>query len=226
MSKSNSDGTVGETDQTVSRAVQAFEAGEPVLVHDAVDREGEVDLIYPAEEVTPRVVARLRNDAGGLICVALGHAVCETFGLPLLTDALDHPAATGEPDYDDRSSFSVTVNHRDTYTGITDRDRSKTIVALGEAASNPADVEFASTFRIPGHVHLLRGAKRGLGARHGHTELALALSRAADRPPAAVVSEMLDANTGRAMSVADARRYAEEEGFVFVEGASIVDVFG
>ncbi|MFB6164690.1 MAG: 3,4-dihydroxy-2-butanone-4-phosphate synthase, partial [Haloarculaceae archaeon] len=109
------------TTSGIDAAIAAVRAGEPVLIHDAADREGETDLVYPAGAVTPAAVARMRNDAGGLVCTALSHAVAEAFDLPFMQDVLDHPAtADHELGYDERSSFSLTVNHRDTFTGITD----------------------------------------------------------------------------------------------------------
>jgi len=210
----------------VERAVAAFRAGDPVLVHDAADREGEVDLVYPAEAVTPAAVARLRNDAGGLICVAVGDAAADAFDLPFLADVIDHPAADhGHLGYDDRSSFSLPVNHRDTFTGITDEDRALTITELARAAADPDDVDFAAEFRAPGHVHVLRAAP-SLSDREGHTELAVALAAEAGVAPAAVVCEMLDADTGEALSVADAKAYADREGLVYVEGSDLLSAFG
>ncbi|MFB6136260.1 MAG: 3,4-dihydroxy-2-butanone-4-phosphate synthase [Halobacteriaceae archaeon] len=208
---------------TVADAVAAFRGGDPVLIHDAADREGEVDLVYPARAVEPADVARLRNDAGGLVCVALADEVAAAFDLPFLVDELDHPASDHDHlGYDERSSFSLTVNHRDTYTGVTDEDRALTIAELGAAAADPAGADFAATFRAPGHVHLLRAAPGALAARRGHTELGVALARDADRAPAVVVTEMLDDETGRALPVADARAYAERHGLAFVEGRDLV----
>ncbi|MFC3477576.1 3,4-dihydroxy-2-butanone-4-phosphate synthase [Halobacterium litoreum] len=206
----------------VERAVDAFADGDPVLVHDAADREGEVDLIYPAEAVAPDDVARLRNDAGGLVCVALGSEAADAFDLPFLADELDHPAADhGHLGYDDRSSFSLPVNHRDTFTGITDADRALTISELGRAAADPDSVDFAETFRAPGHVHVLRAAP-SLADRLGHTELGVALADEAGVAPAAVVCEMLDDETGDARSVADAKAYADRHDLVYVEGSELV----
>jgi 3,4-dihydroxy 2-butanone 4-phosphate synthase len=126
---------VAAAEAAVERAVAAFRRGEPVLVHDFDDREGETDLLYPADAVTPDAVARLRNDGGGLVFVAVPDAVAEAFDLPFLHDAIDHPTTEyDDVGYDSRPSFSLTVNHRDTYTGVTDDDRARTIVALGEAA--------------------------------------------------------------------------------------------
>ncbi|MFP8951554.1 3,4-dihydroxy-2-butanone-4-phosphate synthase [Natrialbaceae archaeon A-arb3/5] len=219
-------GTDAETDP-VERALESFRAGEPVLIHDAADREGETDLIYHADAVTPEAVARMRNDAGGLICAALSYEVAEAFDLPFYGEALDHPAATGHDlGYDERSSFSLTVNHRDTYTGITDDDRSKTIQALGEAAADPDAVEFAAEFRAPGHVYLLKGAPELLTQREGHTELGLALAEAADLPGAVVVCEMLDDETGEERSPVDARAYARRHGFTYLEGSDVTERLG
>jgi 3,4-dihydroxy 2-butanone 4-phosphate synthase len=216
----------------VERAIAAFQAGEPVCIHDFDDREGETDLVYPAAPVDHTDVARLRNDAGGLLCVALAPAVADAAALPYLSETLDHPAV-GEDElaYGDRSSFSLTVNHHETFTGITDEDRALTIAALGEyaaaAAEGAADeTTFADTFRAPGHVHLLRAAPNLLSDRQGHTELGIALAQAAGVPPAVVVCEMLDDETGTARSTADARAYADANDLVFVEGQTLVEHLG
>lgn len=211
---------------TVEEAVTAFAAGEPVLIHDFDDREGETDIVYPAGAVAPSDVARLRNDAGGLICVALSDTVAEAFDLPFMAGAIDHPTARDHDlRYDERSSFSLPVNHRDTFTGITDDDRSLTIRKLSNAASAAVtpDVtytveDFAREFRSPGHVHLLRGAPGLLDDREGHTELGLALAERADLPPAVVVSEMLDDENGSALSPDDAAAYAHRHGLVYIDG--------
>jgi len=209
---------------SVERAVAAFARGEPVLVHDAAEREGETDLLVPASAVDAGTVARLRGDAGGLVFVAVSDVVAESFDLPYLHELFDQPAAdVSDLRYDARPSFSLPVNHRDTYTGVTDRDRARTVSALGAAAADPSDTDFTGTFRSPGHVHLLRAAPGLLDERRGHTELGLALAAAADREPAVAGAEMLDGESGDALSVADARAYAERHGLAFVEGANLVE---
>jgi 3,4-dihydroxy 2-butanone 4-phosphate synthase len=217
----------------VDRAVAAFREGRPVCVHDFDDREGETDLIYPARAVDSDAVARMRNDAGGLICVALSDAVADAADLPYLADVVDHPAGENEDlAYGDRSSFSLTVNHRDTFTGVTDADRALTISELGAFAADDdvadgLDAEdFAAAFRAPGHVNLLRAAAGLLDERRGHTELGLALAEAADLPPAVVVCEMLDDETGDALSTAAAREYAARNDIPFVEGEALVERSG
>ena len=82
--------------------------------------------------------------------------------------------------------------------------------------------DFARAFRSPGHVHLLRGADGLLDERRGHTELGLALAEAAGVAPAVAGCEMLDDETGGALSTADAKAYAKRYDLPFVEGAALV----
>ncbi|WP_423751059.1 3,4-dihydroxy-2-butanone-4-phosphate synthase [Salinirarus marinus] len=217
----------------VSRAIAAFRAGEPVLVHDFDEREGETDLLYPAGAVTPAAVSRLRNDGGGLVFVAFAHEVADRLDLPFRHDVVDHPANDhSDLGYDAHPSFSFTVNHRDTYTGVTDDDRALTMRRLGDvAASVRADADydaddFAAEFRMPGHVHLLKAAPGLLSDRRGHTELGLALAEAADLPPAVAGCEMLDDESGGALSTADARAYARRHGLPYVDGTELVAELG
>ncbi|MFB6107982.1 MAG: 3,4-dihydroxy-2-butanone-4-phosphate synthase [Haloplanus sp.] len=215
----------GESTGALARGVAAFRAGEPVLVHDFDDREGETDLLYPAASVTPDDVCRMRNDGGGLLFVALSAAVADRLSLPFVHDVLDHPANDHtDLGYDARPSFSLTVNHRDGYTGVTDDDRALTVSRLGEVAGDDhygVDA-FAAEFRIPGHVHLLRGAPDLLAERTGHTELGLALADEAGVAPAVAGCEMLDDETGGALSASDAREYARRHGLAFLDGDAVV----
>lgn len=206
----------------VDTAIAAFEAGEPVLIHDGTDREHEVDLLYPAGAVSPGDIARLRNDAGGVIFVALPAAVADACALPFLHEAIDHPSTVyADVKYDARPSFSLSVNHRETYTGVTDNDRSTTIRAIERVAANPSVEYFAREFRSPGHVHLLRGAEELLDERQGHTEYSLAIAELADGVTAVAGAEMLDDATGDALSPADARAYARRNDLVYLAGHDI-----
>ena len=60
-----------------------------------------------------------------------------------------------------------------------------------------------------------------LADRLGHTELGLAVATAADQPPA-VVCEMLDDETGGALSPA-AKADADRGGLAYVEGSALVE---
>jgi len=221
----------------IRAALEALRRGDFVLVYDADGREEETDLTLASGAVTPDAIRRMRREAGGLICVTLRGDVRERLGLPFMTDVL-RTAGTAYPllkelasedmRYDRHSAFSITVNHRDTFTGITDRDRALTIsrfAALAEEAirreNGWAAHAFAREFRSPGHVPLLNAAEPLLEARRGHTELTTALLAMAGLVPSATICEMM-ADDGRALSKADAKAYARDRNLVFLEGQDIV----
>src|SRR2546430_10696854 len=85
----------------------------------------------------------LRKEAGGLICMTLSAEVRARIGLPFMTDVLRRAGsaypvlgavAAEDFKYDRHSAFSIAVNHRDTFTGVTDVDRAKTIARLAAIA--------------------------------------------------------------------------------------------
>ncbi|MDI6860162.1 MAG: 3,4-dihydroxy-2-butanone-4-phosphate synthase, partial [Methanocellales archaeon] len=191
--------------------------------------------IMPAHAVTPKHVALMRRDAGGLICVAIHPLAAQRLGLPFMSDLLKHAnelaevvEKPGDIPYDISSSFSLWVNHRNTFTGITDIDRALTINEISKAVQsslNGAPVDFGKEFRSPGHVPLLRAADDMLSERKGQTELSIALAELANITPAMVMCEMLDENTGKALSKRDAKLYAKNHDLVFLEGSEIVEAY-
>ena len=72
----------------LDKALEAIRNGEFVLVFDDDDREGEVDMIIASEFVTPKSIATMRNDAGGLICNCLHADFCEAIHLPFMVDIM------------------------------------------------------------------------------------------------------------------------------------------
>jgi len=225
-----------EVPEVVKAAVESVKDGRMVLIYDADDREGETDLALPALATAPADVARMRKDGGGLICVAIHGVAAERLGLPFVSDVLRSVderflevkrlvEREGDVPYDRRSAFSLWVNHRATFTGITDRDRALTIRKIGEAVRsvlNGERYDFSAEFRTPGHVAILRAADRLVKERRGQTELSVALALLAGVTPAMVICEMLDASTGLALSKKDAKAYAAEHSLVFIEGKDIV----
>ena len=227
--------------ESVSRALDALRSGRAVLVYDADGREEETDVVVASEFVTPDVVRFLRKDAGGLICTTVPSAARERIGLPFLSELLGEAAArhpvlaktlSTSAAYDAIASpFSITINHRDTRTGITDRDRAKTITRfsslVGEAIrqENGWGLEaLGREFRSPGHVPLLNASDGLLSRRRGHTELSTALVTMAGLIPSATICEMMG-DDGRARSKEGAKEYAEARNLVFLEGLDVVEAW-
>jgi 3,4-dihydroxy 2-butanone 4-phosphate synthase len=219
----------------VEAAAAALRAGEPLLLYDAPGREGETDIVFAARHATPERVRLLRQRGGGLVFIAVAHDAAERLGLPFMDAVLDSAAAdfpalsalrAHDLPYDSRSSFSLWLNARDTYTGITDRDRARTVAAFGELAAaglepDAAQLLLGERFRSPGHVPVCVTHPDGLAGRQGHTELMVALAEMAGLPPVTFGCEMLADDGGRLPPEA-AAAWAEAGGHPFLEGHEIV----
>lgn len=207
----------------IEAAMKSLRKGEFVLIHDAGDRENETDLVIAAEFVEAEDVMRMRTDGGGLVCVAIDGSIAKMIGLRFISEIYEYSSErfpilkdleAHDIPYDEKSSFSLMVNHRKTFTGITDEDRALTISELGKLGKNPSQEEFGKNFRTPGHVPLLISS--GLDKREGHTELSTALLKAAGLTPVTAICEMMGDNH-KARSSENARDYAKKNNLVFLE---------
>ena len=227
----------------VEDAIRAFSQGNPVMVFDSDFREKETDLLWPATAATPAVMRRLRIDCGGLLFLAIGDEIGQMFDLPWLQDLHTHPELvndnpvlshliTNDLQYDTRSAFTLSINHRDTYTGITDRDRSLTTKRFGELSGSLMEKSISgeeaykalgNEFRTPGHIPVCRESPGGLKSRQGHTELAVAIARLAGQVPATIGAEMLQPDGDGALSVKDARAYAAKHNIPMITGDDLLN---
>lgn len=219
---------------SVEQAIRDLKKGNFVLVHDDKSREDEVDMVIAAEHIKPHHIASMRIQAGGLICLAVASEITHKLGLLYMHDilkSLTHINTTfsklvsSKSPYGDSPSFSISVNHCDTYTGITDADRALTISRMAEVCRNIDSGgvnEFANSFRAPGHVPILIASANLLEQRTGHTELSIYLMQLANLTRAAVICEMLDSTTFRALPIVKAKNYADELGITLLESNQLL----
>lgn len=218
---------------SLAEAIAALKAGRFVLVHDDKGRENEIDMVVAAEHTTSQHVAAMRNDAGGLLCLAIANEITAKLGLVYMHDMISgmgkvNPVFSklteGKAAYGDKPSFSIAVNHRSTFTGITDQDRALTISKMAEVCKNIDSGgvdEFARDFRAPGHVPILIASKRLLQDRMGHTELCVYLAKLAGIIPAVAICEMMDSATYRALSIETAQEYAAKFNMPLIDASEL-----
>jgi 3,4-dihydroxy 2-butanone 4-phosphate synthase/GTP cyclohydrolase II len=168
---------------TIEEAVDAISRGETVIVVDAEDRENEGDFVCAAEKITPEAVNFMITHGRGQLCMPILPDV--TKRLRLAPMVADNTAPLG-------TNYTVPVDHRTARTGITAGERAKTILALCDPSSVPAD------FHRPGHLFPLVAKEGGVLRRAGHTEAAVDLARMAGLTPAGALCEILDEQGDRA----------------------------
>ena len=213
----------------IQEAIQALRSSHFVLIHDDKGRENEIDMVIAGEKISPEHIAVMRKDGGGLICLAISHDSAFKLGLTYMQNILQAVSSinpvfakltSGKSPYGDDPSFSIAINHRDTYTGITDFDRALTISKMSEICKR-IDTgginEFANSFRAPGHVPILIASKKLLQDRTGHTELCIYLAQLANLTAAVVICEMLDNETHRALSITKAKTYSTKYQIPLIE---------
>ena len=66
---------------TFDSAISSLKQGEFVMIHDSNGRENEIDLVVAAQFITPEHIARMRQHAGGLICLAIDDALAKKLDL-------------------------------------------------------------------------------------------------------------------------------------------------
>lgn len=215
---------------TLESGLESLRRGEFVLLFDSAGRENEIDMVAAAELVTPEHVARMRQHAGGLLCISVGNEIARSLGLRYMHEILAGPSnpnaemVMGLAPYGDHPTFSISVNHYRTYTGITDRDRSLTIREFAGLCDMPDKRRrFVSSFKTPGHVPLLIASQRLLHERRGHTEMSVYLAGLAGLKPVTAICEMMDAETYAALSVDKAEKYAGQNGIPLIDGKELLE---
>ena len=210
--------------------LQSLKRGEFVLLFDSAGRENEIDMVAAAEFVTPEHVARMRQHAGGLLCIAIDNSFANSLGLRYMHEILSESGMSnkemimGLAPYGDHPTFSISVNHYQTYTGITDNDRSLTIRAMADIYNvDNQKKKFVSSFKTPGHVPLLLASKGLLSTRQGHTEMSVYLAQIAGLTPVTAICEMMDAETYTALSIDKAERYAKQNGIPLIDGKELLE---
>ncbi|KJS15608.1 MAG: 3,4-dihydroxy-2-butanone 4-phosphate synthase [Peptococcaceae bacterium BRH_c4b] len=161
---------------TIEEALEDIRQGKIVVMIDDEDRENEGDLIMAAEKVSPEAVNFMATHGRGLICMPMEGKRLDELELPAMVTKNTDPNGT---------AFTVSVDHKDTTTGISAHERAATVSAMLNSATRPEDL------RRPGHVFPLRAKEGGVLRRAGHTEAVVDMSRLAGLYPAGVICEIM-----------------------------------
>jgi len=163
---------------TIEEAVADIKAGKVIIVVDDENRENEGDFLTAAENATPEVINFMATYGRGLICAPLTEERCKELNLDLMVGK--NTAA-----YETNFTVSVDLVGHGCTTGISASDRSKTMLALVDPKTDPAELG------RPGHIFPLIAKDGGVIRRAGHTEAAVDLARLAGMKPAGLLVEIL-----------------------------------
>ena len=161
---------------TIEEALSDLKEGKVVIVVDDEDRENEGDFIALADKATPEVINFMITEGRGLVCLPMTQARARELDLkPMVTQNTDYHG----------TAFTVSIDHKDTTTGISAHERSITVNGILDPNASAAD------FRRPGHMFPLIAKDGGVLRRAGHTEAAVDLARLSGSYPAGVICEVI-----------------------------------
>ncbi|MFC1912833.1 bifunctional 3,4-dihydroxy-2-butanone-4-phosphate synthase/GTP cyclohydrolase II [Chloroflexota bacterium] len=163
---------------TIAEAIEDLKAGKFVIIVDDEDRENEGDLALVAEKVTPEAINIMAMHARGLVCLAVTGERLDELRLPMMAKENTSRFST---------AFTVSVDAKQgVTTGISALDRARTIKAIIDPATVPADLV------QPGHMFPLRARDGGVLVRAGHTEAIVDLARLGGFYSAGAICEVMN----------------------------------
>ncbi|KAJ0097248.1 hypothetical protein Patl1_28255 [Pistacia atlantica] len=197
---------------SIPEAIEDIRQGKFVIVVDDEDRENEGDLIMAASLVTPEAMAYIVKHGTGIVCVSMKGEDLERLELPLMVTQRENEEKL-------RTAFTVSVDAKHgTTTGVSARDRAKTVFALASKDSKPED------FNRPGHIFPLKYREGGVLKRAGHTEASVDLAVLAGLEPVAVLCEIVD-DDGSMARLPKLRQFAQAENLKIISIADLIRYF-
>lgn len=160
----------------IKDAMEDIKQGKMIIVVDDEDRENEGDIVMAADMVSYDAINFMAVHARGLTCVPMDGTRAKELKLNQMVGNNTDPHGT---------AFTVSVDSKDTTTGISIRDRVQTIKDLADRNKGAGD------FNRPGHLFPLVAKDGGVLIRNGHTEASVDFARLAGLKPMGVICEIL-----------------------------------
>lgn len=179
---------------SVETAIRTLQAGKIVLVTDDEDRENEGDLICAGEFATTENVNFMASHAKGLICMPISRQIADKL---LLSPMVEKNTDNHE------TAFTVSIDYKDTTTGISAAERGLTARMCAADSASPAD------FRRPGHMFPLVAREGGVLARNGHTEATVDLLRLAGLKECGLCCEIMG-DDGQMLRAEGLKKFSEQ----------------
>ena len=191
---------------TIDEILEDLRDAKIVVMIDDEDRENEGDVICAAEHATLENVNFMASYAKGLICMPMDESYTKKLGLRQMCEVNTDNHCT---------AFTVSIDHKDTTTGISAYERSITAMKTVDPDAKPGD------FRMPGHMFPLQAKKGGVLERNGHTEATVDLMRIAGLQPVGLCCEIMKED-GTMARTPDLVEFAKKHSLKFGRIADLV----
>jgi 3,4-dihydroxy 2-butanone 4-phosphate synthase/GTP cyclohydrolase II len=193
---------------TIEHAVNELSNGRMIILVDDEHRENEGDLIVAAEFATPAAINFMSLHGRGIICLPMAEHLIDKLQLPMMASRNRCPFGT---------AFTVSIEAASgVSTGVSAKDRARTIQVAISPDSGPADVI------SPGHVFPLRARSKGVLERGGQTEGSIDLMKIAGLTPAAAICEIMNED-GSMSRLDDLIKFSKKHSIPLVSVKDIIE---
>ncbi|MBC3804894.1 bifunctional 3,4-dihydroxy-2-butanone-4-phosphate synthase/GTP cyclohydrolase II [Acetobacterium fimetarium] len=190
---------------TIDEALEDLRNGKIIIVTDDDDRENEGDFICAAEFATTENVNFMAVHGKGLICMPMSEKLIKKLSIPqMVTENTDNHG----------TAFTVSIDHVETTTGISAKERSVTAIKCVDDDAKPED------FRRPGHMFPLLSKENGVLERNGHTEATVDLMKLAGLKECGLCCEIMQED-GTMMRTPELIKLAETHQLKFITIADL-----
>ena len=191
----------------LEKALSDLREGKVIVVADDEKRENEGDLICASENVTGEVVNFMAKYGRGLICMPISEEIANRLCLnPMVNNNTDNH----------ETAFTVSIDHKDTTTGISADERAMTARMCASDDCDPYDL------RRPGHLFPLVAKSGGVIERQGHTEATVDLLKLAGLKECGLCCEIMK-DDGSMMREGDLKEFAKEHDLTYITVADIAE---
>jgi 3,4-dihydroxy 2-butanone 4-phosphate synthase/GTP cyclohydrolase II len=190
----------------VEEVLKDVKKGRLVIVVDDESRENEGDLIAAAEKATPELINFMAKHGRGLICMPITEERAAELRLDQMAPTSDRHG----------TNFTVSIDHKDTSTGISAQDRALTVRKAASPETSPED------FFRPGHIFPLTARNGGVLQRAGHTEAAVDMAKLAGLYPAGIICEIMN-DDGKMAQLPDLIKFSKKHGLKITSIADLIE---
>lgn len=163
----------------VQDAIMELKRKKPVIIFD-LENENEGDLVYPSEILNETILTFMINNCKGIICSTISYENLKKLEIPVFSKK--NKNLTGQ------TNFAFPIDHIDSETGISSKDRLLVIKELISDNPNKDNIVY------PGHQNILKISENGLKSRQGHTESSSELVKLAGYKESATICEIIGSN--------------------------------
>ena len=204
-----------------------------------------ITLVAPTTIITSQMLRQIRDFGGVNVAITISYHICKILELPFLRTVyravssrypiIDYFMTQDKSNSEiSKSAYSLTIDGIDVEFGNTDNEILATIQQMGklidefhshELKQTEFIDQFRKSFKVPGHVPVIRSSLHQLKSKVSSSELSLALCEVAKYPMSAMICDMIDSKTGTYVTLEKAKALSNKHNIPMIDTKTVIDLW-